>query len=337
MTKWIADYEVVSHLSLATNDLKLKYIDPANLNEIHIKNLSIKPPLEKPLLSLQVILENEDIEGVQDKSREYLKYFLNLLSLVTNSKFEIHRLIRIIDWTPGIDMRDCHQFLEAPDPNIPFPLLETKFLDSVSTLMKSSGINDDLRRALRWFSRGVGASYLDEQFQYFWFALETIAEKDKDRSKVPDQCPKCSGPLYCEACKETPMHRPFPKQAIEQLIKKVVKVDPEKLYASLSKIRNALLHGDDTDEIEKALLVDMSKLVDILGKVVWVSLINSFKPPTDSNGFAFLKANMYSHRKIVTTAVMKLGSGACKDNPEIESVAKVDIKMHVHDDHDVKS
>ncbi len=90
MTKWIADYEVVSHLSLATNDLKLKYIDPTNLNEIHIKNLSVKPPLEKPLLTVQVILESEDIEDVQDKSKEYLKYFLNLLSLVTNSKFEIH-------------------------------------------------------------------------------------------------------------------------------------------------------------------------------------------------------------------------------------------------------
>ena len=132
------------------------------------------------------------------------------------------------------------------------------------------------------------------------------------------------------------MHRPYPKQAIEQLINKVVKDDPEKLYTYLSKIRNALLHGDDTDEIEKSIPIELSKLVDILGKVVWVSLISSFKPPSDSQGLAFLQANRYCHNKIVTTAIMKLGSGVSKDDPQIESVANVNITMHVHDNQDIQ-
>ena len=164
MTKWIADYEIESHLSIVEDDLKLKYKHPSDLYEIHIKNLDVKPPIERPLLSLQIILECDDIEDVPDVSREYLKLFFYILTLLTSSKFSIHRLIRIVDWSPGLEMRDCHQFFESPDPNLPMPLLDDKILDSVNTLMRND-ITNDLKRALRWFLRGVGAQYIDEQFQ----------------------------------------------------------------------------------------------------------------------------------------------------------------------------
>lgn len=331
MTKWIADYEVESHLSLVKNDLKLKYKDPNNFYEVHVKNLKVKPPIEKPLLSVQVIVDCDAIDSVAEKSKEYLKLFLNILSLVTNTKFFIRCLNRIIDWTPGLDMRDCHQFLSSPDPDIPRPLLDDRILKSVNTLMRND-ITDDLRRALRWFSRGVGADYLEEQFQYFWFSLETLAEKDKAPTKVPDQCPNCKSPLYCKTCNETPMHRPYPKQAIEQLIKKVVKGDPEKLYDMLTEVRHALLHGNDTDEIEKSLPVDMSQLVDNLGQTVWTALINSFNVPPRTSSLTFLRTNTYSHRELVIKTVMRVGSGSRKDEPQIEDVSKLEVKMHVQDE-----
>ena len=334
MTKWIADYEVVSHLSLAEGESKLTYNNPIDSYEVHIKNLYIKPPVEKPLISVQVILETDVIDNVADLSRKYLKLFLNILTLVTNSKFTIHRLLRVIDWSPGLEMRNCHQFFSSPDFNIPLPLLNNKILDSVYTLMKSD-ITNDLRRALRWFSRGVGANYIDEQFQYFWFALETIAEKDKDKTKVPDQCPKCQSPLYCETCKETPMHRPYPKQAIEQLIKKVVKGNPEKLFETLSKVRNELLHGEDSDEIEKSLPTDMSQLVDVLGQTVWAALINSFQAPAEGTKLNLLRTNRFSHRRLVTTLVGSVGSASCKDDPQIEKVPLIKMEMHVSDEQEL--
>jgi len=336
MTKWIADYEVESHLSLVKNDLKLKYKDPNDLYEVHVKNLNVKPPVEKPLLSVQIIIECDAIDSVAEKSKEYLKLFLNVLSFVTNTKFSIHCLDQIIDWTSGLDMRDCHQFLTSPDPGIPMPVLDDGILKSVNILMRRD-IPNDLRRALRWFSRGVGADYLDEQFQYFWFSLETLSEQDKSPTKVADQCPKCNGPLYCKTCKETPMHRPYPKQAIEQLIKKVVRGDPEKLYNMLTEVRHALLHGDDTDEIEKSLPVDMSQLVDNLGQTVWAALINSFKVPPGTSSLMFLKTNTYSHRKLVTKTVMGVGSGSNKDKPQIEEVPKLKVEMYIHEEQDKKN
>lgn len=336
MGKWLADYEVESHLSIANNDLKLTFKHPTDLYEIHIKNLDVKPPVEKPLLSVQVILESEKIDSVAEKSREYLKLFLNVLSLITNIKYSIHRIIRIVDWTPRLEMRDCHQYHTAPDPYRPVPLLDERMLASVHTLMRND-ISEDLRRALRWFSLGVGANYTDEQFQYFWFALEVLAEKDKKPDKVPDKCPKCKNPLFCDTCKETPMHRPYPNQAIEQLIKRVVRGTPENLHELLSKVRHALLHGDDIDEIEKSFPVNLSQLVDVLGQTVWAALLSSFKAPPERAKLEFLKTNTYSHKKMVTTMVGKVGSSSCKDEPQIEKIPLVEMKMHVSDEQNNKN
>lgn len=335
MTKWIADYEVESHLSLLKNKSKLKYKDPNDLYEVHIKDLNVKPPIEKPLLSVQVILDSNSIDEVAGKSKDYLKFFLCVLSLITNNKFSIHRLVRVVDWTSGLSMRDCHQYHTSPDINIPFPVLDEKLIDSIHILMKNN-ISDELRRALKWFSRGVGASYLDEQFQYFWFALETMAENNKETAKVPDQCPKCNSALYCEICKETSTHKPYPKQAIEQLIKKVVKNDPEKICAMLSKVRHALLHGNDTDDVERSFSTDMSQLVDILGQTVWVTLLNSFQAPSEGATLSFLKTNTYSHRRLVTKVVMRVGGGSSKGEPDIEHIPLVQMEMNVTDEQDMK-
>jgi hypothetical protein len=333
MTKWLADYEVESYLSVAKKDLRIKFRHPNDLYEIHFKNLDIKPLVEKPLLSVQVIFDCDEIDRVAEKSREYLKLFLNVLSFITNAKHSIHRIVCIVDWTPGLEMRDCQQFLTSPDPNRPVPLLDDNILESVNRLM-GNDISDDLRRALRWFSLGIGANYTEEQFEYFWFALEVLAEQDKKPDKVPDKCPKCKSPLYCDTCKETPMHRPYPKQAIEQLIKRVVKQKPGELYELLSKVRHALLHGDDIDDIEKSLPVSLSHLVDVLGQTVWTALLNSLKSPHERTSLAILKTNTYGHRKLVTTSILKVGSGSSKDEPQIEKIPLVEVELSVHSVHD---
>jgi hypothetical protein len=128
--------------------------------------------------------------------------------------------------------------------------------------------------AIRWWARGVGASPPSDQFQYFWYALEILAEFDKPTAVVPDKCPKCGGNLYCESCETVPVHRPYPKQAIRMLVMKHVTGDPEGAFVLWDKARNALLHGTERKEIERSLGFTWLQLADSLGKAVWASLLS---------------------------------------------------------------
>jgi hypothetical protein len=327
MTKYIADYEVETHMAVINNDLKLKFIHPENLYEIHIRNLYVTPPIETPLLSVQIILDCEDINTVKEKARDYLNAFFDVLSFVTNMKFAIHKLIRIIDWTPGLAMRDCLQFKKFPDTQIPFELLNDDLLETVNKLMDNP-VPGAVKRALKWFADGVGEKYLEKQFQYFWFSLEILAEMHKEIKKVPDKCPVCDTPLYCGTCKEIPKHRPFPKQAILELIREVVKGQPEDLFDKLIKSRNALLHGAEINEIEKTINVNFSYLINKLGKIVWVGILNSFEFKKETP-LDLLETSNYCHKILMTSLVCRIGSGPDKDNPEIEKIANVQVSMQV--------
>ncbi|MGO7785661.1 methylamine utilization protein MauJ, partial [Rhizobium ruizarguesonis] len=59
-----------------------------------------------------------------------------------------------------------------------------------------------MRRALRWYRLGIHAYSPDDQFTYFWFALEIVAEFQKPTSKVHDKFPHCQSALYCEKCEK---------------------------------------------------------------------------------------------------------------------------------------
>jgi hypothetical protein len=84
-------------------------------------------------------------------------------------------------------------------------------------MLQAHSPNPRLRRAMKWFANGVSTRFYDDQFVYFWLVVELIAQNAKDPTPVPDKCPKCQGPLFCETCKTVPTHRPYQKQAIEQL------------------------------------------------------------------------------------------------------------------------
>lgn len=100
MTKWIADFEVESHLSVAKDDLKFKFNHPDNLYEIHLKNSSSTTAEDYPLLSTQVIFECQSIEETTKLAEQYLRLFLDILTFITNSKFSIHNPgCRLDTWT----------------------------------------------------------------------------------------------------------------------------------------------------------------------------------------------------------------------------------------------
>jgi hypothetical protein len=106
---------------------------------------------------------------------------------------------------------------------------------------------------------------LDDQFTYFWFVIEILAQVAKEPARVPDKCPHCRAPLYCPDCKSTPVHKPYAKQAIEQLFGKYAKRDGDSFYKLASDMRNQLLHGEEIAAIESSLGIDFAERVNKIG------------------------------------------------------------------------
>lgn len=332
MTRCISDYEVLAHAVLGDGRTKLVYKDPSGTHEIHLANLKVEPGIKEPLLNVQVVFEVDDTRSARTKSDRLLSDFLNLLSLVTSCSFSIHHIARIIDWTPGLDVRDCQLYLTQSDPAIPFPILNDAVIESVATL-STNPISEPLSRCLRWYARGVSATYLDEQFQSFWFALELLAEIKKKTELVPDKCQKCGTALYCRQCEKTSYHRPFPRQTVLALINDKVRGETDKTFEILYDFRNAIMHARPIKEMEEKHKITFDKVVDIAGKIVFAGLVSSFKAPNPYAPLRLIEINTYAHKELAATAVLKLGSSADnKDDPKIENFRGTQFSIEVTDD-----
>jgi len=337
--KYLLDFEVEAHACLKENLERIISSHPNGEYEVHISNLVVSRGVDRPLLSIQIIVPGDDIENVKDFGVSKLKEYLHYLTFATNMSFRIHKLIRIIDWSPGLRERCCIQFEHFPGSELPYPLLEEEYFKSIETLQKAN-IDTAFKRALKWFANGVGAEYLDDQFQYFWYVIELLAQLHKEAKKVNDLCPKCRKPLFCEECGTYPTHRPYPKQAIQQLIEKIVSDNPLEFFEITNEIRNALMHGDSIEEIEKLRNFELSKIVDSLGSVAWMAILNtfrgSFKEAPSAAKLCFLETNMYSHQ-VLTAAVHHIVYSGNPDEPILSELTKPKISMVYHEKNEEKT
>jgi hypothetical protein len=330
--RFLLDFEVETEGCLADGHDNLRTSAFNGEIEIHIANLSVKPGTDRPLLSVQIIQSAPDLEAAKDAGAAKLKEYLHYLSFATNLPFRIHRLLRVIDWTLGITQRDCHQFERFPGSELPYPVLENAIFESLERL-SSVPTTPAHQRALKWFSAGVGADYTDEQFQYFWLVIELVAQFDKSIEKVPDSCSKCKGKLFCQSCNDHPTHRPYPKQAIRQLLERTMKDGATEFFELASDIRNSIMHGDDVAAIEQARAIDLASVVNTLGGVAWIALLNAFlRRPEDRErvkNLAFLQTNMYVGQVLSLKAHLLVYS---KDpnNPRLDEMAKPTVSLVRH-------
>jgi hypothetical protein len=316
----IADFEVLSDFCIADDTKKLKLRHPTGHYEVHIKNGPKPQPPALPHLSVQVIFDSPDLSTAKGDSREHLFDALNMLAFVTNSRFEYHRLLKIIDWTPGITMREALIFTGFDPATDPEPMLNDALVDSAQKLLETESA-PAMKRALRWFRLGLAGESPEETFQYFWFALEIVAEGQKSPAKVHDRCPKCQGNLYCESCKEYPTHRPYAKQAIRQLINEIIEEDADKIFGVLDKARNALMHGARLKDVEEALNVSSEHLVDILGRVAWRSLLRLLPPNVElmNTELAMAEPTSYVRRRMTYSAhIITVVPTGADGEPDIE-------------------
>jgi len=329
MTLFLANGQVEAHLSLTEGTPSVRYVHPAQTYTVFLRDSNVEPGADPPLLSMQIVFSAPSLQEAKPIAEAYLKEFLDYLVVVTNCKFKTHRILHIFNWEPGVGMRECLYFKGATDPEIPIPGLSGDLLETVA-LMQQHPIQPRLRRALKWFGNGVGALYRDDQFAYFWFVVELVAQIVKELTPIPDKCPSCGGPLFCPACEVSHLHRPYPKQAIEQLFNRYGGKEGQNFFNQASEVRNRLMHGDEIGAIETRLNVNFSEMVDNLGGLAWTSIINQFVPNFVGKEIALLRTNRYVHMSVSLGAHMQVGFMPKFDDPTPDHFPEVLLSMTTH-------
>jgi hypothetical protein len=297
----IVNYEIESDVSVVSDDVRLKLQHPNGQFQARIKNI-VRDDYSTPfLLSLQIIFEAPSLKEAQEIGRVKLAECLNMLALTTGASVVWHRTKQIIDCTPASGMRDCLIWADSVGHEDPIPSLDKSIIVSMERLLQFEP-PPAVRRALRWYRIGIQSSEPEDQFQFFWFALEILAEYQKAPEKVTDKCPDCKSPLYCETCKTHPTHRPYAKQAIRALIRAVDKTCDEETIDTLDKVRNALMHGATLNEIESKLPKCDVDIIDVLGRVLFKALVHQFPKEIFKERIRFLSPTTYVHRTMTGIA-----------------------------------
>lgn len=297
----IANYEIESEISVVSDGVRLKLQDPKGQFQAYIKNI-VRNDYSTPfLLSLQIIFEAPGLMEAKGLAEDKLVECLNMLAFATAASVKRRRTRHIVDCTPASGMRDCLVWADSVGHEDPNPFLNESIIASIEHLLAFDP-PPAVRRALRWYRIGIHASVPEDQFQYFWFALEILAEYQKSPKKVEDQCPKCRSPLYCESCKAHPKHRPYVKQAIRALIQVAEKACDEETLEALDKARNALMHGAILKEVENKLPQSGVDIVDVLGRILFKALVHQFPKELFKERIHFGNPTTYVHRTMTGIA-----------------------------------
>lgn len=274
-TRFLVEYEIKSHGILDGLE-EFVICHPRNPSILHLKEKVVDLNEEYAILCAYLLFNEESMEKAHEKSNDLLSEFIDMLTFATSMDFQIHKKVQIIDWTVGVENRSCWVFQKFPGDERPYKVLNTALLETVQILL-SLELPTPMRRALKWFSIGVSAKYMDEQFQCFWFVVEILAQVIKPTEKINDKCSTCGEPLFCQSCNVHPKHKPYAKQAIKHLFSKVVKGDSDKAFSICNDVRNSLLHGDDIESIEKETDTDFDKHVDGIGRTAWYTIQNMLR------------------------------------------------------------
>jgi len=309
----VANYEIKTECSVVADDLVLRIKHPKGLYRARIQNIPRAVYTTPFLLSLHLYFDAPSLDEAREIADSVLADCLNMLSFTTGSTFRRHRIRQIVDATPGITgMRSLFMWADPIEYEDPQPLLCEDSVRTIERLLEFD-IPPAIRRALRWYRLGINATVPDDQFMNFWFALEIVAEFQKSTEKVPDRCPQCQAPLYCESCKTHPVHRPYPKQAIRALLKSIDEECDDATMERLDKTRNSLMHGSTLKEIEESLPEPREQIVDILGRLLWRALIHHFPHEMFDGTLAMGYPSTYLHRTLHGIAHIRTVVGACAD------------------------
>lgn len=212
-----------------------------------------------------------------------------------------------------------------------WPSLTSEYADSATRLLAMQSTFAAQATAMRWFRLGVSESNHEQQFNYFWFALEIVAQALKTTEKRNSQCPRCHGRLYCEACKTHPTHRPYPGEAIRDLVGRVDPAHGSDVFETLQKVRHTLLHGNRIESIVAELPCNPQQAVDTLARVTWWAIWLMFdKPdPAKDRDLALGYSDTVVRASLIASIHMEttLLPGADIDHPRLEDFPTPTLTM----------
>jgi hypothetical protein len=320
MKQWMADFRIESRLTLApqSRELNAKIGD----YEFFLQDASPDDPAGESIAA-QVKLAAEDLKSAESASLEAMRYFLDLLSFSTGFGFRIRRRRFVMDWSPGLEVREALAYGHASDTDDRWPELEGVYLDTAREIAECENLKQ-FRSAMHWYGAGLRSTIAEDQFQYFWFVLELIAEITKGKELVADKCQRCGSDLFCNSCNSVSQHRPFVKQGIESIMDRL-KVSKER-QRDLFTIRNGLMHGDTRDEIELKIRrespdVEFADAVDFLAGCAFMAIFNSLKMRQSKvDRLVFGERDSVVTRGVTMTAHIKTGMYGDKNDPRIENV-----------------
>lgn len=298
MARFLANWEIESDIIVPAGTPFVRYDHPASTYTVFLRNIPSSRSYDLTFISMQLVFDASALFEAKDIGERLAKEFLDYLAFATNLKVRLRTLLQIYGWEPGTGMREglIYSRAKAQD-DAPYEVLDNVILETIG-MLQAHPISRRLRRALKWFSNGIAARSPDDQFAYFWFVIELVAQLIKEPAPVPDKCPTCKSPLYCENCAATPLHRPYPKQAIEQLFSRYVNDEPEKGCQLATDARNMLMHGEEVASIEAKLEIEFPNLVNIIGRLAWVSLLNQFVPALLNKKPSFLQTSQYVYTNL---------------------------------------
>lgn len=275
----LAEFVLDSDLCLASNDSPLILRGPGGKFTLTLSNADKPAELNTVVLVAQLTFEAEAFDRkLKDVAYSKLTNILNTLAFTTSRKFSVVRLRRLIDWTPGLAERDALIYHDTPEWDLAEPALDQKFMDTAERLLAMNS-GADQNAAMRWYRLALQAGVLEEQFSYFWFALEIAAETMKGTEKIPSKCPRCQAKLFCETCKDYPLHRRYVGEAIQQVVETVHPENAGEIFKTLQLIRHTLMHGGRIASIQGRLPCTDQEAVNKLALVTWRAIERMFSNP----------------------------------------------------------
>src|ERR1700729_1859409 len=124
MKRWIADYRIESKLMLPSDLPELRCTISGC--EISLQNAS-KDDLPNESLAAQIVLEANGLAEAEELANEKIREFFNLFSFVTCSGFKVARTRFVMDWTPGVQVREQYAFGRADDREDRWPDLTAEY------------------------------------------------------------------------------------------------------------------------------------------------------------------------------------------------------------------
>ena len=178
----VAIIEVKAECSVVSDDLQLEIRHPQGLYRALIKNLPREDFSTPFVLSLHLYFDAPKLGEAEELAKERLAECLNMLAFTVGSSLSLRRIRQIVDCSPASGMHDVLFWGDEIDHEDPQPLLDKHYTETIELLSKFQ-VSPAIKRAMRWYRLGINATVPDDQFQYFWFALEIIVNGGQEARK----------------------------------------------------------------------------------------------------------------------------------------------------------